>query len=162
MYPLYRRSHIQTERQQIRIRSLQKKICGEFGIDPSTDFRLTHGKNNGFGTVYIWVTYSGPEATDYHYPDPDLAMFDDERQTDITKDDYKANGIYYVRNDQGADKQFEYFVPNYSQEITYPGLARINQSIEVYCYCILGAQARTRSTIQGVSGGAIETQRESS
>ena len=137
-----------------------KKICGEFGIDPSTDFRFTHGKNNGFGTVYIWVTGSGPEATDYHYPDPDLALFDDERQTDITKDHYKANGIYYVRNDQGADKQFEYFVPNYSQGITYPGLARINQSIEAYCYCILGAQARTRSFIQGVSGGAIETQRE--
>ena len=35
-----------------------KKICGEFGIDPSTDFRFTHGKNNRFGTVYIWVTYS--------------------------------------------------------------------------------------------------------
>ena len=87
-------------------------------------------------------------------------MFDDERVTDITKDDYKANGIYYVRNDQGADKQFEYFVPNYSQVITYPGLASINQSIEAYCYCILGAQARTRSTIQGISGGAIETQRE--
>ena len=108
----------------------------------------------------ICVTYSGPKATDFHYPDPDLAMFDDERQTDLTKDDYKANGIYYVRNDQGADKQFEYFVPNYSQGITYPGLARINQSIEAYCYCILGAQARTRSIIQSVSGGAIETQRE--
>ena len=87
-------------------------------------------------------------------------MFDDERQTDRTKDDYKANGISFVRNDQGADKQFEYFVPNYSQVITYPGLARINQWIEAYCYCILGSQARTRSTIQGVSGGAIETQRE--
>ena len=137
-----------------------KKVCGEFGIDPSSDFRFTHGKNNGFGTVYTWVTYSGSETTDYHYPDPDLAMFDDERQTDITKDDYKANGIYFVRNDQDADKQFEYFVPNYSQGITYPGLARINQTIEAYCYCILGAQARTRSTIQGISGGAIETQRE--
>ena len=51
-------------------------------------------------------------------------------------------------------------MPNYSQGITYPGLARINQSIEAYCYCILGAQARTRSSIQGISGGAIETQRE--
>ena len=51
-------------------------------------------------------------------------------------------------------------MPTYSQGITYAGLARINQSIEAYCYCILGAQARTRSTIQGVSGGAIETQRE--
>ena len=51
-------------------------------------------------------------------------------------------------------------MPNCSQGITYAGLARIHQSIEAYCYCILGAQKRTRSTIQGVSGGAIETQRE--
>ena len=116
-----------------------KKICGQFGINPNTDFRFTQGKNNRFGAVYIWVTYSGPKATDYHYPDPDLAMFDDERVTDITKSGYKANGIYFVRSDQGADKQFEYFVPNSSQGITYPGLARINQSIEAYCYCILGA-----------------------
>ena len=42
----------------------------------------------------------------------------------------------------------------------YPELARINQSIEAYRYCFLGAQARTRSTIQGISGSAIETQRE--
>ena len=56
--------------------------------------------------------------------------------------------------------QIKYFVPNYSQGLTRAGLAPINQSIEAYCYCILGAQARTRSTIHGVSGGAIETQRE--
>ena len=137
-----------------------KKICGEFGIDSSTDFRFTHGKNHGFGTVYIWVAYEGPTSTDYHYPDPDLALFDDERVTKLEDPNCKANGIYYVRNDQGAHKQIEYFVPNYSQGITYAGLARINQSIEAYCYCILRAQARTRSTIHGVSGGAIEIQRE--
>ena len=28
-----------------------KKICGEFGINPNTDFRFTHGKNHGFGAV---------------------------------------------------------------------------------------------------------------
>ena len=131
-----------------------KKICGEFGIDPSSDFRFTHGKKHGFGTVYIWVTDEGPTSTDYHYPDLDLALFDDERITKRDDPNYKANGIYFVRNDQGADKQFEYFAPNYA------GLARINQSIEAYCYCILGAQARTRSTVHGISGGAIETQRE--
>ena len=136
------------------------KICGEFGIDPSTGFRITRGKNHGLENVYIWVTYSGPRSTDCNYPDPDLALFDDERVTKRDDPNYKANGIYFVRNDQGADKQFEYFVPNYSQGITYAGLARINQSIEVYCYCMLGAQTRTRSTSHGVSGGAIETQRE--
>ena len=87
-------------------------------------------------------------------------MFDDERVTDRDDPNYRTNGISFVRNDQGADKQFEYFVPNYSQGLTRAGLARINQSIEAICYCVLGAQARTRSTIHGVSGGAIETQRE--
>ena len=51
-----------------------KNICGEFGIDPSSDFRYKHGKNHGLGNVYIWVAYSGPRSTDYNYPDPDLAV----------------------------------------------------------------------------------------
>ena len=59
-----------------------KRICAEFGIDPSTDFRYTRGKNGGLGTVYIGATGLGHIATDYHYPDPDLALFDDERITD--------------------------------------------------------------------------------
>ena len=54
-------------------------------------------KNHGLGTVYIWVTYSGPKATDYHYPDPDLALFDDERVTKLEDPNYEANGIYFVR-----------------------------------------------------------------
>ena len=107
-----------------------KKVCGEFGIDPSSDFRFTHGKNHGLGNVYIGVTYERPRSTDYNYPDPDLALFSDERIADRSDPNYKANGISFVRNDQGADKQFEYFVPNYSQGLTRAGLARINQSIE--------------------------------
>ena len=83
--------------------------CGEFGIDPSSDFRFTHGKNHGLGNVYIWVTYSGPRSTDYNYPDPDLALLDDERVTDRNDPNYKANGISFMRNDQGADKRFEHF-----------------------------------------------------
>ena len=136
-----------------------KKICGEFGIDPSADFRFTHGKNHGLGNVYIWVAYSGPRSTDYNYPDPNQAFFDDEHLTDIKDPNYRANGIYFMRNDQGADKQFEYFVPNYSQGFTRAGLARINQSIEAFCFCFLGSQAETRVSILGGSGGATETQR---
>ena len=80
-----------------------KKICGEFGIAPGTDFHFTHGKNKGLGNVYIWVTYSGPKSTDYNYPDPGLALFDDERVTKRDDPNYKANSIYFARNDQGAD-----------------------------------------------------------
>ena len=86
-------------------------------------------------------------------------MFDDERVTDRKDPNYRANGIYFVRNDQGADKQFEYFVPNYSQGLTESGPARIDQSILAFGYCVLGSQADTRSSILGNSGSAILTQR---
>ena len=135
-----------------------KRICAEFGIDPSTDFRFTRGKNGRLGTVYIWVSYRGPMATDYHYPDPDLALFHDERVTNREDPNYKANGIYFVRNNQGADKQLEHFVPDRASGLTQNGLGRINRSIEAFGYCILGAQANTRSSIIAATGTARNTQ----
>ena len=135
-----------------------ERICAEVGIDQSTDFRYTRGKNDGLGTVYIWATGIGPIATDYHYPDPDRALFDDERITNREDSNYKANGIYFVRNDQGADKQLEHFVPNHSSGLTQNGLGRINRSIEAFDYCILGAQANTRSSIICNTGTARNTQ----
>ena len=30
-----------------------KRICAEFGIDPNTDFRFTHGQNHGLGYCYV-------------------------------------------------------------------------------------------------------------
>ena len=137
-----------------------KKICADFGVDPSSDFRFTHGQNHGLGNVYIWITYKGPSSTDCNYPDPDLALFDDERVTDRKDPNYRANEIYFVRNDQGADKQFEHFVPDFAQGLTHEGLARINQWVEASVYCVVGAQANTRSSIIGSGGSATETQKE--
>ena len=39
-------------------------------------------------------------------------------------------------------------------------MSRINQSIESFCYSILGAQVNVRSSIAGSQGSSIETQRE--
>ena len=135
-----------------------KRICAEFGIDSSTDFRYPRGKNGGLGTVYIEATGIGAIATDYHYPDPDLALFDDERITNRDDPNYKANGIFFVRNDQGAEKQLEHFVPDFASGLTPNGLGRINRSIKAFGYCILGAQGNTRSSIIGATGTAINTQ----
>ena len=97
-------------------------------------------------------------ATDYHYPDPDLALFDDERITNRDDSNYKANGIYFMRNDQGAENQLEHFVPDHTPGLTPSGLGRINRSITAFGYCILGAQANTRSSILGNLGTARNTQ----
>ena len=138
-----------------------KKICVEFGIDPSSDFCFTYGQNHGLGYVYISYSDGRPlRPKEVEIPPADLSNPSSQRFSDEGGSEDAGNRIDFMRNDQGSDKQFEYFVPNYAQGITRPGLARINQSIEAYCYCILGAQAKTRSTIHGFSGGAIETQRE--
>jgi len=45
-----------------------KRVCDEFGIDPSGDFRFTQGKNHGLGSVYIGVTGHGSLKTRTDYP----------------------------------------------------------------------------------------------
>ena len=44
--------------------------------------------------------------------------------------------------------------------LTSAGLRRINQSIESFCYAILGSQVDVRSSIAGSQGSSIETQRQ--
>ena len=91
-----------------------KRICAEFGIDPSTDFRFTYWKNHGLG--YVNIMYSdGPFAhKKWKYPPADLSNPSSQRlKGDSGTTD--NNTIASIRNDQGADKQFEYFCPTTRQ-----------------------------------------------
>ena len=49
-------------------------------------------------------------------------------------------------------------MPNNTTSLTQNGLGRLNQSIVAFGYCILGAQANTRSSILGATGTARNTQ----
>ena len=69
-----------------------------------------------------------------------------------------GNAVYFIRNDDGTDKQFEYFAPNHAKGFTDIGLARTNQSIQAYCYSVLGAQENSHTSIIGDSGSAKNTQ----
>ena len=134
-----------------------KRLCAEFGIDLSTDFRFTYGQNHGLG--YVNIMYSdGPFAhKQWQYPPADLSNPSSQRLAGDsgTTDN---NTIAFIRNDQGADTQFEHFVPNQTSGLTLNGLGRINRLIEAFGYCILGAQANTRSSILGTLGTARNTQ----
>ena len=134
-----------------------KRVCAEFGIDPSTDFRFTYGQNHGLG--YVNIMYSdGPFAhKQWQYPPADLSNPSSQR---LAGDSGATtnNTIAFIRNDQGADKQFEHFVPAQTSGLTLNGLGRINQSMMAFGYCILGAQANTRSSILGNLGTARNTQ----
>ena len=65
----------------------------------------------------------------------------------------------YIENTE-ARNQYEYFLCPVSHDLTSAGLSRINQSIESFCYAILGSQVDVRSSISGSQGSAIETQRQ--
>ena len=87
-----------------------KSICAEFGVDPSTDFRYKKSSNHGLDKVFIYVTRAGPVPTGMSYPS-DKAKFSDEGGNASN-----GNAVYFIRNDDGTDKQFEYFAPNHAKE----------------------------------------------
>ena len=64
--------------------------------------------------------------------------------------------MYFIRNDEGTDTEFDYSVPEVSQQV----LAWLIQPIEVFVYCVLGTQVNVRSSIIGDMGDAKEAQRE--
>ena len=130
-----------------------ERICAEFGISPNADFRFTRGDNHGLGSVFKYFTYSGYFKTSSKYPDK-TAKFEDEggRASD-------GNLVPYIENTE-ARNQYEYFICPISHGLTSAGLSRINQSIESFCYAILGSQVNVRSSIAGSQGSSIESQRE--
>ena len=130
-----------------------ERICAEFGISPNADFRFTKGDNHGLGSVFEYFTNSGYTKTPYKYPSKET-KFEDEggRASD-------GNLVPYIENTE-ARNQYEYFLCPVSHGLTSAGLSRINQSIESFCYAILGSQVNVRSSIAGSQGSSIETQRE--
>ena len=122
-----------------------KRICAEFGIDPSSDFRFTFGKNHGLGRV------NGEMQLDFKYPG--WMKSSDEGGKAI-----KGDLISYIRPDPVA--AYDWFALKTAAGLTQAGLSRINQAIEAFVYCILGAQVNVRSSILGEGGRAKEAQTE--
>ena len=130
-----------------------ERICAEFGISPNADFRFTRGDNHGLGSVFEYFSYSGYTKTPYDYPSKETKFADEGgRASD-------GNLVPYIENIE-ARNQYEYFLCPVSHGLTSAGLSRINQSIESFCYAILGSQVDVRSSISGSQGSAIETQRQ--
>ena len=76
-----------------------KRICAEFEIDPSSDFRFTRRKNHGLGNVYVYA--QGATKTEYDYPG--WNKFSDEGGKAI-----KGNLIYYIGPDPVAATQCDF------------------------------------------------------
>ena len=141
-----------------------KRICAEFGIDPNTDFRFVHGQNHGLG--YCYVSGDPQPFKHWTYPpasldNPSSQRFSDEQGSATqTGNRFLGNELDYIINEEGSDHQFDWFVPDKAEGLTQAGLSRLNQSIEAFVYCVLGAQVNVRSSILGDGGRAKEAQTE--
>ena len=131
-----------------------KRICAEFGIDPTSDFRFTSRKKHGLGDVYIGVSGHGAMKTGAAYPG---GFYKFAVEGGKAKD---GNLLAFIELDSVAFSQYDWFAPNKSSGLTQAGLERINQSIEAFVNCILGVQVNVRSSIIGGGGRAKEAQTE--
>jgi len=95
-----------------------KRICNEFGIDPSSDFRFTRGENHVLGSVYFYA--DGATKTEFEYPG--YNKFSDEGGKAI-----KGKLIYFIETGDAADNKADWFAPNTASGLTQAGLSRINQ-----------------------------------
>ena len=130
-----------------------KRICNDFGVDSSSDFRFKRGANHGLGNIYITVTGHGPQKTYSPYPGKD--KFSDKGGSGS-----KGILIQYIEPDDAAYAQADWFCPNVAEGLTKEGLKRINQSIETFVYCVLGSQVNSGKSILGSGGSAKEVQSE--
>ena len=109
------------------------------------------GLNRHFRRVFPPVSLDNPSSQ----------RFSDERGSATqTRNKYLGNELDHIINEQGSDRQFDWFVPDKAEGLTQAGLSRINQSIETFVYCVLGAQVNVRSSILGDGGRAKEAQTE--
>ena len=107
------------------------RIFKEFGINPSSDFRFTRGKNHCLVSIYFYATAdAGAMKTGSVYPG--FSKFSDEGGKAI-----KGNLIYYIETDAIASSQYDWFAPKTASGLTQAWFSPIHQSIEAFVYCTL-------------------------
>ena len=120
-----------------------QRICNEFNIDTKTDFRQVLDRNHGLGTLHLYAVgnvYDGPWGEGY------------------TSFDHRSpRPLLYIQQTQS--NAWTTFILDTSNGFTRSGVERLNESIRTYVYCVLGAQAQTRTNIIG-EGTSFDAQKQ--
>ena len=120
-----------------------QRLCNEFGIDVNTDFRQHLDLNHGMGTLYRY-------AVGNLYPRayvPGFTSFNHNSQVPLL----------YIQ--QKHNNAFTTFILDKGLGFTQSGVERLNDSIRIYVWSILGSQAQTRSNIIG-EGTSFDSQKQ--
>ena len=114
-----------------------ERLCNEFNISQKTDFRQTLDRNHGMGTLHLWGT---KRVYNYDYW-PGHTSFS------------PGTPVRLGSIEQEHKNAWSQFMLDTSEGLTKAGIERINDSIRTYVWCLLSAQAQTRSNIIDSSTG---------
>ncbi|CAG2227886.1 unnamed protein product [Mytilus edulis] len=113
-----------------------QKLCDEFNISPNTDWRQKlESSSQGLGNFTQYYKPSG----EYRYHHSRDGPFFNIRDT-----------IYHTKDISMA---WTTFILDKSEGFTKAGIERINESIKMYVWALLGAQSQTKTEILKVGTG---------
>ena len=114
-----------------------QKLCTEFNVSPNTDWRqkLEYGCQ-GLGQ---WSTYFKPDGNYRHSHESDKGPF--------------FSPLDAITHGRDISNAWTTFMLDKSNGFTHAGLVRINESIRMFVWALLGAQSQTRVEILKVGTG---------
>ena len=134
-------------------REANERICKEFGIDVSFDWRQKQNDNQGLGMLYNNWTNSG-----YH-PLGRGSEYDTRCYSFTQSTSNVTMHLDYITQGPEATDAWTTFILDNASGFTWRGLKRINESIRTYCWALLGSHSQTRTDILG-TGTAFDAQRQ--
>lgn len=137
-------------------RGAYERLCREFKVSAATDWRQPRSLSNGLGNTYVWGFRNHRYIRSQHYEAGGKFLFNKiHAQTSN-----KTINIGWVAQGPEAIEAWTLFLFDKGAEgFTEAGVERINDTIRTYVYCLLTAQATTRSSILG-TGTAFNAQKK--
>ena len=137
-------------------RSAYERLCREFGVDRSTDWRQKYSESGGLGTVYQGSIHGYQPKGSWN---KSRMRFQPDSSLSANSSLWSREHVNYMAQGPEADDAWATFVLDKSQGFTAPGVERLNETIRTYVWSILSAQALTRSAILG-SGTSFDAQKQ--
>ena len=155
-----------------------QRLCAEFKIPNSADFRQRLDNSHGMGSFYFFkkfyqykfiVSKKWTELTNGGDYDPSMNWKISIHADRFKGADKQTDEIEYIK--QTLSKQTDLttegnpfdaigsFVLDKSSGFTQAGVSRINDSIRSFVWAVVGAQSQTRSSILG-TGKAFDAQKQ--
>ena len=132
-----------------------ERLCREFSVDPSTDWRQGDSESGGLGTVYQYNHGYQPKGS----WNRNRMRFQPDSSLSANSSLWSREHVDYIAQGSEADEAWSSFILDQSQGFTAPGVERLNDSIRTYVWALLGAQAQTRSAILG-AGTSFDAQKQ--